>query len=193
MLSGQKIKQVLSSSELEFAGLVRGNSLLLTLGNELQEFVEDPNLVIEPWSRSSVNAGYTVARTDWQTYDLLPGRGVLVAAREFLRLPKELAGIIGTLSHLARLGLFAHYASPHIGPRFSGYICLELLNVSGHIVRLRQAMPVAKVVLVRVEGTDPEDGPSSIPFFYNTTSGLRRDLRSRFFEEFGKELFDEND
>src|SRR5437660_1287379 len=131
MLSGQKIKQALTNSELEFTGVVRGNSLLLTLGSELQEFVEREDLIVEPWSESSVNEGYAAAKKEWQMYDLLPGRSVLVAAREFLRLPPDLAGIIGTLSHVARLGLFAHFASPLVGPRFSGYLCLELLNVSG--------------------------------------------------------------
>jgi deoxycytidine triphosphate deaminase len=187
MLSGQKIRQAVANSELEFEGVIRGNSLLLTLGNELQEFVEDTNLIVEPWNELSVNSGYTAARTNWKTYDLLPGRGILVASHEFLRLPEDLAGIIGTLSHLARLGLFAHYASPHIGPRYSGYICLELLNVSGHILRLRPGMPVAKIVLVRTEDTDPQEGSDSIPFYYNTTLGISKGLRSRFFEEFGKE------
>lgn len=192
MLSGYKIKQTLSNSEVKFTGVVRGNSLLLTLGRELQEFVERKDLIVEPWHESSVGEGYTAPKRVWQMYDLLPGRAILVAAHEFLCLPADLAGIIGTLSHVARLGLFAHFASPLIGPRFSGYLCLELLNVSGHTLRLRPGMPVAKVVLVHSDGTDPEYGPNAIPFYYNTSLGETRDVRSRLFEEFGKELQDEH-
>jgi deoxycytidine triphosphate deaminase len=192
MLSGQKIKRAMDSSELEFEGAVRGNSLLLTLGSELQEFVENSSLVVEPWRESSVNAGYTATKRDWRTFDLLPGRGVLVASQEFLRLPEDLVGVVGTLSHLARLGLFTHYASPHIEPRFSGYICLELLNVSGHILRLKQAMPAAKIILLRLEDTDPEDDPDLIPSYYNNIPGSLGNIRSRFFEEFGKDFLDEH-
>lgn len=187
MLSGQKIRRAIALSQVEFTGQVRGNALLLTLGSDLQAFRENENLVVEPWSEYSVSEGYDTPMRHWQTYDLLPSRAVLVAAREYLRLPAGLAGIIGTLSHVARLGLFAHLASPLVAPCFSGYICLELFNVSGHILRITPGLPIAKVVLVRSVGTDPEHGPDSIPSPYNSSRGVGSDLRSRLFEEFGRE------
>jgi len=184
MLSGQRIHSAIMNTDIAFSGAVRGNSLLLTLGRNLQEFTDRPGLVVEPWEEASASEGYASAKRDWETYDLLPRRSVLISAREHIRLPADIAGAIGTLSHVARLGLFAHFASPFVGPRFSGYLCLEILNVSGHILRLKEGMPVAKVVLFRTEGTDPEQGIGSIPFYYNSQPDDRIDLRSRFFEEF---------
>lgn len=192
MLSGEQIRTTIVNEEIAFGGAVRGNSLLLTLGSNLQEFTYGQELVVEPWDENSLIGGYQPAKRGWETYDLPPSRSVLVSAREYLLLSANIAGAIGTLSHVARLGLFAHFASPFIGPRFGGYLCLEILNVSGHILRLKESMPVAKVILFRTEGTDPEKGAEAIPFYYSSSPDQTIDLRSKFFEEFGREFRDEN-
>jgi deoxycytidine triphosphate deaminase len=191
-LSGNVIRATISSGSVVFTGEVRGNSLTLTLGRHLQEFCDDDGLVVEPWEETSVRAGYGQEKSDWSVFDLHPKQGVLISAREYLKLPADIAGGIGTLSHAARLGLFSHYASPVVAPRFEGFLCLELFNASGHILRLKERMPVAKVVLFRTEGTDPAEGAASTPFYYNSGATEPQDLRSRFSSEFGWRLRDAN-
>ncbi len=167
-----------------FSGTVRGDSLLLTLGDQLLPF-RGGSFVVEPEIGSSVSAGYEAQQSGWRTFDLHALTAVLVSVHEFLRLPPYLAGAIGTLSHVARLGLFSHLASPFIGPRYSGKLCMELFNVSGHVIRLRERLPIAKVVLFRTESNDLKSGLASIPFFYNSArEDEKSDLRSKYYCEF---------
>jgi deoxycytidine triphosphate deaminase len=191
MLSGKSIRREISKGKIDFTGTIRGNSLLLSLGRHLLEFQSGSDIV-EPWRVESIYETYLPARFDWATYDLPPMQGVLISALEYLHLPANLGGSIGTLSHVARLGLFAHYSSQWIGPRYAGHICLEILNISKQIIRLKQGMPVAKIVLFKSINTDPETGPEAIPFYYSTPPETNIDLKSRYFEEFGGDLDDES-
>ena len=182
VLAGTQIRKLISGGLIKFDGTVRGNALLLTLGNCLLEFAR--RRTIDPWDENSVRKAYKPQRNNWKSYDLEPGRSVLISAMEYLALPYDLGGIIGTLSHVARLGLFAHFSSPHVGPTYRGHLALELLNCSPHILRLQPSMPVAKVILLKTTGRDPARGLSAIPFYYNSQPASLVDLRSRFWEEF---------
>jgi dCTP deaminase len=173
---------------LAFTGTIRGNALLLSLGRDLVRFRRVQGIV-DPMSEESVNAGYGTS-FDWDTFDLDPGGSALVSAAEHVRVGPGLLGTIGTLSHVARLGLFAHLGSPFIEPGFSGNIALELFNASPNTVRLRQGMPVAKVFLFEFVRSD--EVPCGAPF-YGNARGHRVDLRSRYFEEFGQPSRGEKD
>lgn len=192
MLSGRKIRDLLNCGEIAFTGTVRGDALLLTLGEHLQEFAEEPGAT-DPFQECSVKSAYRSARRMWDTYTLQPGCGVLISASEHLQLGANIAGIIGTLSHVARLGLFAHFASPLVSPRYQGNLCLELFNAAPHALLLRMGMPVAKVALFRTEGTDPDHGLGAVPFFYNSAPGVDVDLRSKYFEEFSQATEDHDE
>lgn len=183
MLSGVRVRQLMDSKELIFSGGVRGNGLLLSLGSPMQPF-RFGGAAVDPRDRQSILNGYGSPVHRWTTYDLAFPGGLLVAAREHLSLPPYIGGMIGTLSHVARLGVFAHYSSPFVAPRYSGHLCLELANLSGHPITLYEGMPVAKVMLFAVDGNDPALGSGAVPFYYNTVPGEAIDLRSRYSEEF---------
>ena len=187
MLSGVRIRDSLQRGTLSFTGQVRGNGLLLSLGSHLLEFAHITQCV-EPWQETSVTQGYERQQDAWEHYELGSGNCLLIAAQEHLALPPHIGGAIGTLSHMARLGLFAHFASPFVAPGYQGYLALELLNVSPNRIRLRPGLPVAKVILFLTDGTDPEAGEGSIPFWYSSTADEQVDLRSRFPDEFGDVL-----
>ena len=70
-------------------------------------------------------------------------------SKENIKLGKLLVGIIGTLSHVARLGVMAHLTSPFVNPGFSGYITLEVFNASPFKIKLSEGMPLAKVMIAQ--------------------------------------------
>lgn len=183
MFSGTRIEESLKKGDVGFTGTVRGNALLVCLGTNLLEFSASP-VIVEPWDKVSVSQAYSTQCDRWDRYELGPKRAVLISAKEHLRLPRNIGGAIGTLSHAARLGLFAHFSSPFVEPGYEGYLALELLNASSNTICLRPGLPVAKILLFNICGEDLEHGPRSIPLWYNAASGTSIDLRSRLADEF---------
>ena len=174
MLSRSEIEAVIASGELKFNGVIRGTSLLLTLGKTILPFSEP--LIIKPWEAHSVNSAYISPIKGWTEFDLKPGQIILCSAEEQIALSVGLAAQIGTLSHMARLGLFTHVASPFVDPGFDGAITFELFNCSPHTIRLRAAMPVAKLFLFSLSA---EEGNRRAIHY-----GNEDELGSQYFEEF---------
>ncbi|MFC2171397.1 hypothetical protein ACFLU6_02045 [Acidobacteriota bacterium] len=185
MVSGQRIRQIIDHGELTFSGTVRGDSLLLTLGDQLLNF-QGTGRLVEAWEAASVMSAYSDQMDGWEEYDLSPLSSVLISAKEYLHMPEYLSATIGTLSHVARLGLFAHFSSPFVDPLYSGYLTLELFNASPHFLRLRPGMAVAKLIISEVAGRDPETESCPNPFYYSSPPSLKPKLMSRYFEEFSK-------
>ena len=184
MLSGSQLNQLIERTEIEFSGAVRGDALLLTLGSHLLEFAAAGH-VIKPWDSKSASAAYAAPCVDWEEYDLHALTSVIISVHERLRLSNNIGGAIGTLSHLARLGLFAHFASPFVDRGFEGHLALELFNASPNTLRLRRGMPMAKLLLWPVEGEPPHHGQEGASVYSSKPDSII-DLRSQFWREFGE-------
>jgi len=82
-----------------------------------------------------------------------PGRFVLVATEEYVRLPNDVVGLVNLRSTLARYGL---YVPPTvIDAGFEGQIVVELVNASPNPIALRRGMRFLHVILVEARGAEP--------------------------------------
>jgi deoxycytidine triphosphate deaminase len=178
MLSARSITWLIKKGVLEWDGQLRGDGLLLTLGSPLQPMSAPVSLVVDLADQSSIDDLYGEPLGPWTTYDLVPGAMLLGPVRESLRLRAGLMGMIGGLSHLARLGLAVHVTSPFVLPGWNGHLTLELVNTSPAVLRLRYGMPLARLLVFGVDGPGPDDAEPH-PFY-----GRETDLRSRYADEF---------
>lgn len=176
MITGADIRKSLIAGELRFSGEIRGDALLLTLGETLLPFTSADSIV-EPWDAASVARAYAEPIRQWRRFELGPRSMILASVREEMEMPTTMTGEIGTLSHVARLGLAAHLTSPFVDACFAGHLTLELVNMSCNTLCLRSDMPVAKLLLFR---HSPSSCAGSRPPY-----GSDQDLRSMFYQEYG--------
>jgi len=175
MLTADEIHKRIASGELTWRGDLRGDGLLLCLGNPLQR--TNRNRLVDPADQDSIDQFYQPADAHWRQVDLARGELVLCQVEHPLRMSDRQAGVIGTLSHLARLGLATHITSPWVLPGWNGLLTLELHNVGPAVLRLHRGMPVARLLLFAMVGRTAEATPH--PFY-----GAYDQLGSRYAAEF---------
>jgi deoxycytidine triphosphate deaminase len=180
MLTAGEIAALVEQGEIAWPGELRGDGLLLTLGSPLQ-LLFDPGHVIDLADQDSIDTLYTQAVHDWEECELAPGQMMLCAASHPLRLGPSCAAAIGSLSHLARVGLAAHVASPWVMPGWDGHLTLELLNTSPARLRLRRDMPIARVLIWHMYGITHPPVPHG-------HYGRPEQLGSRYAAEFSAQL-----
>lgn len=178
MFSETDLRDAIRRGSVKFTGVIRGDALLVSLGDLLQPFSPTAT-VVDPFSQESVEAGYAAPLDDWGIYDLTPGSTVLVKSAEEIALTSAVVGWLATLSHIARLGLAAHLASPVLSAHFEGPVCLELHNTAPYAIRLREGMAIAKIVISSMSSPSNPPRPDSGTALY-----AGRDLRSRYAFEF---------
>ncbi|MFJ2592298.1 dCTP deaminase [Streptomyces erythrochromogenes] len=176
MLSAESIKHLTETGGVTWPGELRGDGLLLTLGNVIQPLHEPRYGIVDLADQASIDALYGVQIDNWTTYNLRPQQMVIVPVAQPLTLGPNVFGVIGGLSHLARVGLAVHITSPYVLPGWSGHLALELVNHGPATLRLRVEMPVARLLLLP-RGGGPV--PSAHPFYGDPTH-----LKSRYADEF---------
>jgi deoxycytidine triphosphate deaminase len=178
MLTAGEITKLVEAGEVDWPGQMRGDALLLRLGAPLQLLVSAIAAgTVDLADQDSIDQLYQPPRQQWDSFELRPGRMVLCQVDQRLRLGPSRAGAIGTLSHLARVGLATHVTSPWVMPGWDGHLTLELLNVGPAALRIRRGMPVARLVLFYMDG--PVACADAHPFY-----GTDGHLGSRYADEF---------
>ncbi|MFE3602603.1 hypothetical protein [Streptomyces sp. NPDC059142] len=178
MLSAASITRLRGQGVLRWPGQLRGDALLLTLGSTLQPLVAPGGPVVDLADQSSIDALYGEPVTDWRTHELRPGEVLLGSVEEPLQLGAGLTGMIGGLSHLARVGLAVHVTSPFVLPGWNGYLTVEMVNTGPAILRLHHGMPLARLFLFALEGPRAE-AIEPHPFY-----GREAELKSRYADEY---------
>ena len=92
-----------------------------------------------------------VTVAEGEAFVLHPGEFVLAATLERVTLPAQLLARVEGKSSLGRLGLQVHATAGVIDPGFDGQITLELSNVASLPVLLWPGMPVAQLVVDRLD------------------------------------------
>lgn len=174
MLSAASIKDLISSGAVMWDGELRGDGLLLKLGGPIQPLVT-PDAVVDLADQASIDSLYGPQITDWTHYDLAPGQMILAPASEPVALGPDVTGMIGGLSHLARVGLAVHVTSPFVLPGWAGHLALELVNHSPATLRLHHGMPLARLLLQARGGGHPA---AAHPFY-----GQPTELKSRYADD----------
>jgi deoxycytidine triphosphate deaminase len=177
MLTIQVIDALIDKGQMDWTGEFRGDGLLLCLGAPLQPLMEPLAAEVDLMNQASIDALYQLPLHDWETFTLRPGRLVLCQVSEPLRLGSRLCGVIGTLSHLARVGLMTHISSPFVLAGWNGHLTLELFNAGPAPLKVYFGMPVARLMVVRMAGPAREAVPAH-SFYGRTTS-----LGSRYAHE----------
>lgn len=181
MIRGIRLKETLKDGLVRFDGIIRKDSLLLTLGGTYLPFSSVSKLV-DPYSVNSIRDGHGDLVENWTEFILNPLKMVLFSTAESIQFNKNHYGLMTTLSHVARLGLMSQPASFFIDPNYSGCITIEIVNFSTNPILLRKGMPIAKVI---VFGTQSESHR-----YYeriNQYYGDSKNLMSRFPLEFNFE------
>jgi|ERR1022692_2648919 deoxycytidine triphosphate deaminase len=179
MLTSAEITKFTESGKIVWPGDLRGDGLLLRLGAPAQLLV--PAAVagtVDLADQASIDRLYQPHREDWDSLAMAPGQMMLCQVQGSLQLSAGLAGAIGTLSHLARVGLATHVASPWVLPGWKGELTLELLNVGPATLSLHRGMPVARLLIFKMDGPV---GPAVPHAFYGTRD---QHLGSRYAAEF---------
>lgn len=179
MLAAEEIRGRIASGGLAFDGTLRGDALLFSLGAPLLPLKTRSSDVIDVAEQDDIDGLYAPPVPQWETYVLAPGRVVLAPTVERLRLPSDLTGLLGTLSHLARLGLTCHLGSPLVMAGWDGHVTFELFNAGPAPLRLHRGMPLARLVLFDVYPARAGDGTTPHPFY-----GAPDQLGSRYAAEF---------
>lgn len=178
MLTAGAVTKLVDAGEIGWLGELRGDALLLRLGAPLQLLVAAIAAgTVDLADQDSIDQLYQPPRPQWDSFELRPGRMVLCQVDQPLRLGPGRAGAIGTLSHLARVGLASHVTSPWVLPGWDGHLTLELLNLGPAALRIHRGMPVARLVLFNMDG--PIAAADAHPFY-----GAGGHLGSRYADEF---------
>lgn len=140
----------------EFLPKDAGNaSLDLRLGRWFLTLQESEQTLLDFPKRTS-GTDIDIARRHFIRFDdkfvLHPGRFVLGATLEWVRMPTICAGSIVGKSSLGRHGLVIE-TSPVVHPGFSGCLTLELANVGEVPIALRPGMAIAQLQIYRAEGS----------------------------------------
>jgi deoxycytidine triphosphate deaminase len=178
MFTADGITTLVENGDVGWSGELRGDGLLLRLGAPLQPLVAAIAAgTVDLADQDSIDRLYQPPRPNWDSFELRPGRMVLCQVDQRLRLGPGRAGAIGTLSHLARVGLATHVTSPWVLPGWDGHLTLELLNLGPAPLRIHRGMPVARLVLFTMDG--PASNADVHPFY-----GYGGHLGSRYADEF---------
>jgi len=181
MIRFDELRTDMTTGLLKFNGQIRRETRLITLGSYLQAFRDDSQWV-DPYDEKSVEAVYGQTQSGWDIYELKPRELVLCSSAETITFDKNHFGLLSTLSHAARFGLMSTPSSFFVDPGFSGHVTLELVNLSPISIRIREAMPVAKLVVLKCDTAWPEDtleSNSAISHY-----GKAADMSSKFYLEF---------
>lgn len=174
-MTSHEINKLIESGAMTWQGDLRGDGLLLQLGGPLQH--TNKEVVVDSADQDSIDRFYRPVQQDWTHVDLARGQLLLCQVAHPLCMDSQHVGAIGTLSHLARLGLATHVTSPWVLPGWRGSLTLELHNVGPAIVRLHQGMPVARLLLFAMSG---QAADASRHRFYGDSD----QLSSRYASEF---------
>lgn len=90
------------------------------------------------------------AKSDDGSFVIHPREFVLGSTREIVTLPNDLVGLLEGRSSLGRLGLIIHATASFVTPGFSGYLTLEMSNISNLPIKLYAGMRVAQLAFLQL-------------------------------------------
>lgn len=113
-----------------------------------------------------------------EPFMLHPGEFVLGSTLERVTLPGDIVGRLEGKSSLGRLGLLTHVTAGFCDPGFSGYLTLELSNVSNLPITLYKGMRVGQISFFAM--TTPSEHPYGSPGLESRYMDQRGPTPSRY-------------
>jgi dCTP deaminase len=119
-----------------------------------------------------------VRAPEGEPFMLHPGEFVLGSTLEKVTLPDDIVGRLEGKSSLGRLGLLTHVTAGFCDPGFSGYLTLELSNVSNLPITLYKGMRVGQISFFNM--TTPAAKPYGSPGLESHYQDQRGPTPSRY-------------
>jgi dCTP deaminase len=142
--------------------LLRRASYTLRLGGHWLRWKKS-EIPIKLWSHNAAEAHLEATNHDSSTI-LYPGDLILAPTLESISLPNDIAGVVCTLSHVARFGLTATSGSllvrPGYGSEQSHALTLELASSNPSPLELCAGMPICHLAFLRLTNTATQTSQS---------------------------------
>ncbi|AKG38120.1 MAG: dCTP deaminase [Infirmifilum sp.] len=152
MLSGAELLRLVKEGKLVIEPfseeIIRENGIDLRIGEEVAVLLNNPE-PLDPDKLKEIKLSdyYKVFKTD--SFVLQPYMKVLVTTLEYIKMPPDVAGLIGVRSTFARLGV--SIPPTLIDAGFEGEITIEIHGGAFPII-LRKGMRFAHVAFYRIQG-----------------------------------------
>lgn len=163
-LARPEIEHCIETGEIKIVpfcrDLLKPASYVLRLGSRFAAWraSEKP---IQPWSAEYDDDALDITTTSKPVF-LPPGQFLLAATEEAIGLSSHIAGVLSTISHLARCGLSAVVTSSWISPGFGWKeptrLTLELVNHNHRGISIEPGMPICHLACGYVQGIIDEEG-----------------------------------
>ncbi|MDR2492808.1 MAG: dCTP deaminase [Coriobacteriales bacterium] len=164
VLSDRTIKEELAAGRIVVDPLdvadIQPASIDLCLGDEFRVFRSTRYPFIDP-TVSQPGLTELITATRAEPFVLHSGEFALATTRECVTLPDDILGRLEGKSSLGRIGLLIHSTAGYVDPGWTGYLTLELSNVSNLPILLSPGMKIGQISFERM--TTPVDRPYGSP------------------------------
>ncbi len=111
-----------------------------------------------------------------------PGEFILGSTVEKVSLPRDLAAKLEGRSSLGRLGLVIHATAGYVDPGFSGFLTLEISNISRMPIRVYPEMRIAQICFFNM--SSPVKNPYGSKEVGSKYQGQKGPTSSLIFKDF---------
>ncbi len=139
---------------------VSGATIDLTLHRQFRTFHNTSMTHIDVKQEFDVTHAVEADPSD-DSFVIHPGEFVLGSTAEIVTLSHKVGGILEGRSSLGRIGLIVHATASLIKPGFSGYLTLEMSNISNLPIKLYAGMRIAQLAILELKT------PATIPYGTN--------------------------
>jgi dCTP deaminase len=184
MYSDNDLRQAIEKGEIVIAPYepkhVSGATLDLTLHDTFRVFRNSSHTHIDVKVPFDITEEVKASADD-ASFVIHPGEFILGSTAEVITLSSSLSGILEGRSSLGRIGLIVHATASLVKPGFSGYLTLEMSNISNLPIKLYTGMRIAQLAVVELK--TPSTKPYSNSSKYQNQSAP---TPSRIWEDFQK-------
>ncbi len=149
ILSDITIKNLLKEKKLTIKDLasnaIQPSSIDLTLDHTA--------LILKYWTTNGIldfNTPVEHEKISGKELVIPPHTFILATTKEYMELPKDIAGFVEGRSSIGRMGLFIQNASV-VGPGFKGKLTLELYNANILPIRLEAGCRICQLILCQMD------------------------------------------
>lgn len=115
---------------------------------DIRDEIERGNITIDPYQPDAIQPASLEVHID---RDLVVRDSFMLGCTiETVTINDAFCAQVNGKSSLGRLGLLVHATAGFVDPGFSGQLTLELKNLSGRVIQLKQGQPVAQLVFHRL-------------------------------------------
>lgn len=185
ILSDRDIAKRLKKADLVIdpfeEGMLQPSSVNISLADEIRVF--------DNWLLGEIDVKQKVDPTrlikiETEGFVVHPGEFILGSTVQKFTLPDDIAGRLEGRSSLGRLGLIIHATAGFVDPGFSGWLTLEISNISRLPIRLYAGMKISQICFYLM--SSPVINSYGSKKLGSKYQGQKGPTQSRYYQEFLK-------